>query len=183
MKQSMRARRMARSHSRNKNGSKLNLVSLMDIFTILVFFLMVNNGDVEVLQADENIALPESRSEQSPDATLLIKITPTELSISGETVVLLNQIDGNAAVIEALATVLNDKATSLANGMESGLESGAQSDAGWSATIMADQDMPYHLLKQVLATCADSGFRDVSLAVNGQEAAGSSSLSTETVEV
>lgn len=175
MKQSMRAKRMARSHSRNKIGSKLNLVSLMDIFTILVFFLMVNNGDVEMLQADENIALPESRSEQSPDATLLIKITPTELSISGEAVVLLDQIDGNAAVIEALAIVLNDKAGSL--------DSGTQPDAGWSVTIMADQAMPYHLLKQLLATCANSGFRDVSLAVNGQEITDSSSLSTQTMEI
>ena len=179
MKQSVRAKRMARSHSRNKNGSKLNLVSLMDIFTILVFFLMVNNGDVEVLQADENIALPESRSEQSPDASLLIKITPTELSISGEAVVLLDQIDGNAAVIEPLAIVLNNKADSL----ENGLESRTQPDAGWSATIMADQAMPYHLLKQLLATCANSGFRDVSFAVNGQEIADSSSLPTQTMEI
>ena len=60
MKASMRARRMARNHRRMKTPSKLNLVSLMDIFTILVFFLMVNNGDVEVLQADNSIELPES---------------------------------------------------------------------------------------------------------------------------
>lgn len=174
MKRSMRAKRMARSHSRKKSGSKLNLVSLMDIFTILVFFLMVNNGDVEVLQADKNIALPESRSEQIPDATLLIKITPTELSLAGETVVLLDQVDGNATVIEPLARLLDDRAGSL--------DRASQPDAGWPATIMADQEMPYHLLKQVLATCASSGFRDVSLAVNGQEATTSSSLPSENME-
>ncbi len=39
----------------------------MDIFTILVLFLMVNNGDVEVLQADRSLSLPESVSEQKPE--------------------------------------------------------------------------------------------------------------------
>ena len=74
MKASLRARRMARNHSRIKQSPKLNLVSLMDIFTILVFFLMVNSGDVEVLQADKTITLPESVAEQKPDVTLLIKL-------------------------------------------------------------------------------------------------------------
>ena len=39
---SARAKRMERHHQRAKGGSSLNLVSLMDIFTILVFFLLVN---------------------------------------------------------------------------------------------------------------------------------------------
>ena len=66
MKMSARARRMARSHRRLKQQAKLSLVSLMDIFTILVFFLMVNSGDVEVLEADKSISLPESSPSRSP---------------------------------------------------------------------------------------------------------------------
>ena len=42
-------RRRARQRVKGKVAS-LNLVSLMDIFTILVFFLMVNSSEVEVLQ-------------------------------------------------------------------------------------------------------------------------------------
>ena len=49
---------MARNHRRLRQHPRLNLVALMDIFTILVLFLMVNNGDVEVLQADRDIELP-----------------------------------------------------------------------------------------------------------------------------
>ena len=55
MKQSIRAKRMARHHSRLKKVPTLNLVSLMDIFTILVFFLLVNSSDVEVIETDKNI--------------------------------------------------------------------------------------------------------------------------------
>jgi uncharacterized membrane protein YfcA len=42
MKQSAKAKKLARHHKRLKSVPKLNLVSLMDIFTILVFFLIVN---------------------------------------------------------------------------------------------------------------------------------------------
>jgi biopolymer transport protein ExbD len=58
MSSSLRARRMARNHRRLAQTPRLNLVALMDIFTILVLFLMVNNGDVEVLQPERNITLP-----------------------------------------------------------------------------------------------------------------------------
>ena len=50
MKKSVRQMRIERHRARMKKTSKLSLVSLMDIFTILVFFLMVNASDVEVLQ-------------------------------------------------------------------------------------------------------------------------------------
>lgn len=55
MKQSLRAKRMAKHHRRLNQAPKMNLVSLMDIFTILVFFLLVNSSDVEVLQTDKSI--------------------------------------------------------------------------------------------------------------------------------
>ena len=64
MSSSLRSRRMARNHKRMAQHPRLNLVALMDIFTILVLFLMVNSGDVEVLQSDPDISLPESLSEQ-----------------------------------------------------------------------------------------------------------------------
>ena len=43
MVKSGRAKRMEKHHKRNKSSGSLNLVSLMDIFTILVFFLLVNS--------------------------------------------------------------------------------------------------------------------------------------------
>ncbi len=68
MSGSLRTRRMKRNHKRGAKPAKLNLVALMDIFTILVLFLMVNNGDVEILQSDKSIVLPESVSEQRPES-------------------------------------------------------------------------------------------------------------------
>ena len=54
---------MERHHARHKAGGGLNLVSLMDIFTILVFFLLVHSGDADVLQSSTDVELPESISQ------------------------------------------------------------------------------------------------------------------------
>ena len=59
-----RAARMERHHKRHQRNVTLNLVSLMDIFTILVFFLLVNSGDVQTLPNAKDMALPESVAEQ-----------------------------------------------------------------------------------------------------------------------
>ena len=83
MSSSLRARRMARNHRRLAQQPRLNLVALMDIFTILVLFLMVNNGDVEVLQADNSVALPQSVSEQKPELALTVKVTEADIILQG----------------------------------------------------------------------------------------------------
>ena len=57
MVKSARAKRMEKHHKRNKGTAALNLVSLMDIFTILVFFLLVNSSDVETLPNAKDLQL------------------------------------------------------------------------------------------------------------------------------
>lgn len=165
MKSSLRARRMARSHRRSAQTSKLNLVSLMDIFTILVFFLMVNSGDVEVLQSDKNIKLPESVSEQRPDLTLLVKISPTDIIVQGRSVAKVDAVlarDDNAiAELEKELLYLAERKPMLTE---------LEMEKGRAVTIMGDQDTPYTLLKRVMTTCAQTDFRDISLAVNAKPA-------------
>ena len=41
-----------------------------------------------------------------------------------------------------------------------------EQEIGRSVVIMGDQDMPYKLLKRIMTTCADSDYRDITLAVN-----------------
>ena len=92
MKQSKHARRMARTHRRNRGVPKLNLVSLMDIFTILVFFLLVNSSDVEVLQSNKSIKLPESVADQKPENTLLVMVSNADIVVNGRAVAVVNEV-------------------------------------------------------------------------------------------
>lgn len=161
MKSSLRAKRMARNHRRNKTSSKLNLTSLMDIFTILVFFLMLNSGDVEVLQSDKDIKLPSSVSEQKPDVTLLVKISATDIIVQGRPVA---SVDDILAGDEGTIAELDKELQYLAE--RKPLLSDIEKEKGRAVTIMGHQDIPYTLLKRVMTTCAAADYRDISLAVN-----------------
>lgn len=164
MKQSLRAKRMAKHHRRLKQGSKLNLVSLMDIFTILVFFLLVNSGDVEVLQTDKSIKLPASVSDQVPEENLLVLISATDVVVAGRAV---------GSVADLLAAE-GDQFAPLTQELKYHAEKAGpltekKQLTGRPVTVMADQKVPYQLLKKVMATCAAAEYRDISLAVTKKE--------------
>ena len=84
MKKSVRAMRMERHHKRMAKTSKLSLVSLMDIFTILVFFLMFNASDVQVLQSHKSVKLPTSSADNAADETLVIMVNAADLMLQGK---------------------------------------------------------------------------------------------------
>jgi len=140
-----------------KGSPTLNLVSLMDIFTILVFFLMVNSSDVEVLQKNDSIKLPESFAERKPRETIMIMINNNEIIVQGRKVIELNAIQKQSDTIHALTTELNHHASRSSVADESAPER--------AVTIMGNHDISYQLLKKVMATCADASYTDISLAV------------------
>jgi len=160
MKQSLRAKRSARKLKRKSKESKLNLVSLMDIFTILVFFLLVNSSDVEVLQTDKTIKLPESTAEQKPATTLVVRINNKQLFVGNRELIALNAIKADADTIQALTTELTYQAKKAAP------LSPEKQKNGRAITIVADAATSYKLLKRVMATCASTDYRNISLAVS-----------------
>ena len=72
MRNSRRIKRMSRNRVKI---TKMNLTSLMDVFTILVFFLLVNSGSVEVVEAPKDVKLPESVVESKPRETAIARNT------------------------------------------------------------------------------------------------------------
>ena len=65
----------------------MNLTSLMDVFTILVFFLIMNSGPTEVLDSAKDVVLPESIVETKPNETVVINVSTDEVLVQGEPVV------------------------------------------------------------------------------------------------
>jgi len=160
MVKSGRAKRMEKHHKRNKGAGALNLVSLMDIFTILVFFLLVNSSDVQTLPNAKELQLPESIAEEKAKETVVIMIGETDLIVQGTPV---------AKVADIMATKGNDipeLREALLSQNDRVLRREAQEDiAGREVTIMGDKDIPYRLLKKVMATCTESDYGRISLAV------------------
>jgi biopolymer transport protein TolR len=151
---------MERRHNRGKAGSALNLVSLMDIFTILVFFLLVNSSDVEVLPNAKEIQLPESIAEVKAKETVVILISETHIIVQGTPVALVKE------VMSRKGNDIPELRQALKSQNDRVLRREAQDDiAGREVTIMGDKDIPYRLLKKVMATCTASDYGRISLAV------------------
>ena len=84
---SVKTNRMARHHRRNKEKSfSLNMVSLMDIFTILVFFLLVTSSESQVVSQPKNIVLPESVATKTPKQNTVILVSENKVEIFGESI-------------------------------------------------------------------------------------------------
>lgn len=140
---------------------KLSLVALMDIFTILVFFLLLNSGEAQKIENAKFVKLPDSKKGDVPHEELIISVNKDEIWVEKERVALVKDVlKGSEDVIEPLGAVLADHVTKL------GELSTFQKENGLAAIIMGDRETPYVLLKSIMATCRFHNFRNLSLAVN-----------------
>jgi len=160
MRKSARAQRMERRHDRGKKSIALNLVALMDIFTILVFFLLVNSSDVETLPNAKDIQLPQSIAETKAKESVVILISEEDILVQGSPV---------AKVADVMKLKGNDiplLRQALLSQNDRVMRRETQDDiADREVTIMGDKDIPYRLLKKVMATCTMADYGQISLAV------------------
>jgi len=157
MKQTRRIKRMSRNRA---PIPKMNLTSLMDVFTILVFFLLVNSATTEVLETPKQIVLPASVVEEKPRETVVIFISPTDVTVQGESVVTTGEIlDTETQNIAAIAQRLSELSASV---IGINTQAVAQSQ---EVTILADRAVPFTVIKRVMSTCTSQGYAQISLAV------------------
>lgn len=157
MKASRRAKRMQLHHKRGQRRSAaLNMVSLMDIFTILVFFLLVNATSTEVLPSPKNIVLPEAAAEKLPKRNLVIAVDEQVIRLQGKPIVRVKDaLKGDKNSIQPLYNALRQASVSVKDITDKK-----------GVTIMGDQEIPYELLKKIMLTCAGANYNNISFAVN-----------------
>ncbi len=162
MKMSRRAQRMQRHHKRAKSGTAINLVSLMDIFTILVFFLLVNSSDVQNLPSTKDIQLPKSSAEQMPKETIFIIVSETNILVQGRPVSSVQEIlASDSNMILPLKKELEYQAS-----RSKAPSADKEEEARREITIMGDKSIPYRLLKKIMITCNSANYNNISLAVS-----------------
>jgi len=148
----------AARNARHGNALDMNLVSLIDVFTILIFFLLSNSG-VETLPA-ASVHLPESTAKKDPKETLVIVVNADEITVEGRKV----------SDVASLATATDD----MIPGLKAELDQIAarpvalaeNASNAHAVTIMGDKAIPYQVLRKVMYTAARADFTDVSFAVN-----------------
>jgi len=144
---------------RNKQELDMNLVSLIDIFTILIFFLLSSATEVETLPSYRAVKLPESTADTQPKETIVVLVSGTEIVVDGRKVADVADVmkagDDVIPTLKAELELLSKR--QVIREKNQGLKT--------AVTIMGDKDMPYRLLRKVMVTSARANFTDVSFAV------------------
>ncbi len=159
-----RAARMARHHKRHKGEGGINLVSMIDMLTVLVFFLLVYSTEqVEVLPSSKDVKLPESIAEEHSRPAAVVIITGREIMMEGHSLGLV------ADILASKELIIPQLKQALETQTERVLRAAPQSEEekikSREVIIMADRDIPYQLLKRVMATSTAADYGQLSLAV------------------
>lgn len=153
---------MERQHARNKKVP-FNVVSLMDIFTILVFFLLVNTNEITPLPNPKGIEMPESISEVTPQESVVVMLSNEAVRLQGVDVITIDELMKEDSIQVSLFV---EKLKQLANEVEPESEE----DPEREVTIMGDKEVPYKVLDRVMRLCAThAGFSKISLSVIQKE--------------
>jgi biopolymer transport protein ExbD len=151
---------MKRMGRNKRKVTGLNLTPLMDVFTILVFFLLFHSSGGDILETPKQIKLPDSVVETKPRETVVIMVSPEVVLVQGEAVVstpelLEDRIRTVAEITERLKqlerNIIGISTKTIAESKE--------------VTILADKTIPFKVLKKIMSTCTGSGYGRISLAV------------------
>jgi biopolymer transport protein ExbD len=132
----------------------LNLVALMDVFTILVFFFLVHSSDSTTAEGAV-IDLPESTASTLPKTSLTLTVTREDILLMGEPVRSLSDpAASNGEELELLKLALSEK------------QAAAEQDfSGREITILGERMLSFDRLNRVMRICNEAGFADISLTV------------------
>jgi len=160
------ASKMKRHKGKLRMDTALNLVSLMDIFTILLLFLLVQSSAEEVLPASKTLQLPLSLSRVYHKPSVTVFVTRDEIVVEGIKVGKVEEILRNPelaiAELEKELSFQTQKTLQIARYNPSVRFEGR-------VTIMGDRDIPFALLKKVMVSCSRSGYPHIALAVIQRE--------------
>jgi biopolymer transport protein ExbD len=138
----------------------LNLTPLMDVFTILVFFLLFHSSGSDILKTPKQIKLPDSVVEAKPRETVVIMVSPEVVLVQGEAVISTPEL-----LEDSIGTVreVTDRLKQLERNII-GISTKTIAKSR-EITILADRTIPFKVLKKIMSTCTGSGYERISLAV------------------
>lgn len=152
--------RMERRHKHRKPAT-IQLTSLIDILTVLVFFLLVNSQNVTNIPDSQNLELPKSTAEaRASESVLTVMVNLKSIVVQGVPVATASeamQVKGD--IIPSLAKELAYRASKTSPKLN------ADGIPEREIMILGDKSIPYTLLRKVMATCSAGDYSKISFAV------------------
>ncbi len=139
----------------------LNLTSMIDMFTILLVFLLKSySADGQLVTVSDKLTLPKARVEKKVELKLEIQVNNFYIVVEGDPIVTVNaELLSSGNSIPVLVTRLRDH-------MEySRLTRGTLTEDDTKINIQGDVGMPAILLQRVMASCSEAGYIRQNLAV------------------
>jgi len=154
-----------KKHDTDPGKVKLNLTSMMDMFTIiLVFLLKTYSTEGMLIQPSEYLTLPKSTIEKSPEVALDLVVSKEWIMVNHEPVIQVNEvIDQKNFIVRPLQEKLNVYSREAKR-----MEELYGTKFSGKVTIQGDESIPYKLLVKVMATCGKSEYPNMRLVVYQQ---------------
>jgi biopolymer transport protein ExbD len=142
------------------------MTALVDVLTVLVFFLLKNfSSEGDIITQTRNLELPTSTSRTRPEQTLTVSISPMHILVEGNPVALVaEEWERGGTEIPSLARILEEKRRQTEQIAE--FDESVKFDG--KLTIQGDRKIPFWLLQKVMSTCGGNGYSSFSLAVTKQ---------------
>src|SRR3954467_15954073 len=102
----------AERKNRNQTMGDMTLVSLIDVFTILIFFLLSSASGVETLFSPKAVKLPAANVEQAPKESVVLVVAGDDILADGRVVASVKQVmAGSDDLVPGLKAELDVLAT------------------------------------------------------------------------
>ena len=150
--------------SKSISSFTLRLTSMIDMFTILLVFLLKSfSVEGEIMSVARDLHLPESTAQTPPKAAPILVVTNEWIILDG------TPVEKVATVLNQQGSIINPLKTQLQQ-IRAFTEDLARLNANMrfkgNIAIQGDKDIPFGLLKKIMFTCGQVGFNDMLLVVN-----------------
>ncbi len=152
-----------RRRRRRQGNFTVKLTSMMDMFTILLVFLLNSySAEGEIITVAKDIKLPQSTAQKEPKPTPIVMVTGQWLIFDGQPLVPVAEVlRSRRLLIPELKRELERtrKTTEQLAALNPKLRFRGE------ITIQGDREIPFGLLKKVMFTCGQVGYNNLLLAV------------------
>jgi biopolymer transport protein ExbD len=159
---------MAGRFKKKKESASLNITSMMDMFTIILVFLLKSfSAEGSLLTNADNLVLPNSASKKKPsEVSLQLAVTQDMILLDNQAVVPTEDarnIPPEAA--DPIITKLEERLKACLAAEEEMVRIGALNAVQGKIIVQVDKNIDFDVLFKIMNTCGKSGYNNMNFAV------------------
>ena len=155
-----------KKHDTRSGKAQLQLTSMMDMFTIiLVFLLKTYSTHGQLINPSQDLTLPKSVIQASPETGLDVTVSTDWIMVNDKPII---QTQALGSVDGYLIEPVHQELLRYAREAQKMEELYGARFSG-KVTIQGDKDIPYQMLIKVMYTCGQSSYPNMRLVVYKKE--------------